>query len=94
MLDNGAVEEVGSAPELSLTANQMIGVSEIRRFLNTEISREECVQLIQAATRQYAKRQITWFNARPFHGFSADSPAGDIAQFFHVNGPVVVNSER
>ena len=47
-----------------MTARQMIGVSEISRLLRKEISLEECVQLIQAATRQYAKRQLTWFRHR------------------------------
>jgi tRNA dimethylallyltransferase len=94
MLANGAIEEVSSAGELSMTARQMIGVSEISRFLAREISLEECARLVQAATRQYAKRQITWFNARPFQTFSADGSADDAAQFYHEQGPVVVNSKR
>ena len=38
-----------------------IGVKEIRRLLADEISREKCEELIVFATRQYAKRQETWF---------------------------------
>jgi tRNA dimethylallyltransferase len=82
MLDNGAIEEVGSAGELSLTARQMIGVSEISRFLSEEISFEECVQLIQAATRQYAKRQITWFKKQPFVPFDAEGSVEGAVDFF------------
>jgi tRNA dimethylallyltransferase len=94
MLENGAIEEVGSAGELSMTARQMIGISEISRFLSKEIAFHECVQLIQAATRQYAKRQITWFNARPFRTFPAEGSAWDAAQFYHEKGPITVSSKQ
>ena len=88
MLDNGAIEEVGSAGELSMTARQMIGVSEVRRFLSKEISFEECMQLIQAATRQYAKRQITWFKTRPFTTFPGEGSVSDAVQFYRDKGPI------
>jgi tRNA dimethylallyltransferase len=94
MLENGAIEEVGSAGELSMTAQQMIGISEISRFLSKEISFHECARLIQAATRQYAKRQITWFKARPFRTFPAEGSAGDAAQFYHEMGPITVSNEQ
>jgi tRNA dimethylallyltransferase len=94
MLDNGAIEEVTSASELSMTARQMIGVSEISRFLGKEISFQECAQLIQAATRQYAKRQITWFNAKPFTSFPAECSPADAARFYHEKGPVVVSGKQ
>lgn len=89
MLENGAIEEVAAAGELSVTARQMIGVSEISRFLNKEISLEECVQLIQTATRQYAKRQITWFKSKPFRTFPADGSALDAVRFYRERGPLV-----
>jgi tRNA dimethylallyltransferase len=94
MLENGAIEEVGSARELSMTARQMIGVSEISRFLSREISFEECVRLIQAATRQYAKRQITWFKTKPFTAFPAEGSASDAIRFYHENGPIIVSSKQ
>ena len=83
MLENGAVEEVASAAStLSPTAAQMIGVPEIQRFLAKEISLEECVRTIQAATRQYAKRQITWFRARALTTFDASGSVQDAVTFF------------
>jgi tRNA dimethylallyltransferase len=94
MLENGAIEEVASAGELSMTARQMMGISEISRFLSEEISFQECVQLIQAATRQYAKRQITWFNARLFRTFPAEGSARDAARFYHKEGPITVGSKQ
>ena len=44
----------------SLSANKLIGVQEINRYLNGAISLGECKELINIKTRQYAKRQNTW----------------------------------
>jgi tRNA dimethylallyltransferase len=55
------VEEVRAAGPLSATAEQVIGLREIRELLAGRITRQECIRLIQARTRQYAKRQATWF---------------------------------
>jgi tRNA dimethylallyltransferase len=82
MLENGAVQEVASAGELSPTAAQMIGVPEIRQFLRQEISLDECTQAMQAATRQYAKRQMTWFKKQPFVPFDAAAPVEEAVEFF------------
>ena len=44
----------------SLSANKLIGVQEINQYLNSSISLDECKELINIKTRQYAKRQNTW----------------------------------
>ena len=44
----------------SLSANKLIGVQEINQFFKDSISLEECKELINIKTRQYAKRQNTW----------------------------------
>ena len=44
----------------SLSANKLIGVQEINRFIKEKISLDECKELINIKTRQYAKRQNTW----------------------------------
>ena len=44
----------------SLSANKMIGVQEINQYLKDTISLDECKELINIKTRQYAKRQNTW----------------------------------
>lgn len=49
-----------SAPVL-----RAIGVPEIAAFLAGEMTREEALAAGQAATRQYAKRQYTWFRHQP-----------------------------
>jgi tRNA dimethylallyltransferase len=82
MLENGAIQDVASAGSLSPTAAQMIGIPEIQRFLAKEISLQECIGLIQAATRQYAKRQITWFKKQPFLPFDAEGSVEEAVDFF------------
>ena len=61
MFEDGVIEEVRAAGEVSTTASQMIGFREIRQLLNGEMSIRQCVAAIQQATRRYAKRQLTWF---------------------------------
>lgn len=82
MLENGAIQEVASASALSPTATQMIGVHEIQQFLRQEISLAECTEAIQVATRQYARRQITWFKRQPFVPFDAEATVREAVEFF------------
>ncbi len=42
-----------------------LGYAEIIDYLNKKTSLDEAVSLIKLHTRQYAKRQITWFKAMP-----------------------------
>jgi tRNA dimethylallyltransferase len=48
-----------------LPAMRAIGVAEIAACLRGEITRERALELGRAATRQYAKRQYTWFSRQP-----------------------------
>ena len=65
MVTGGAIEEVEALLARSLPADapvmRAIGVPEISAMLVGEITREEAVTLGKIATRQYAKRQFTWF---------------------------------
>lgn len=61
MLDGGAIEEVAALKQVSPNCEKAIGFREIRSLLAGEIDRATCEELINAATRQYAKRQETWF---------------------------------
>jgi tRNA dimethylallyltransferase len=73
MLDNGAVDEVEAllARNLppSLPVMRAIGVSEIAGWLRGEWSREEALARGKQATRNYAKRQYTWFRRQPPAGW-------------------------
>lgn len=65
MMAQGAVEEVRRllAMDLppALPAMKAIGVREIAAMLAGEIDIDEACARAKAATRQYAKRQLTWF---------------------------------
>jgi tRNA dimethylallyltransferase len=65
MLSLGAVDEVEALLALDLPAEmpvmKAIGVSQIAAMLRGEMSREQVLETGAAATRQYAKRQMTWF---------------------------------
>lgn len=68
MMENGAVEEVRRlrARDLdpSLPAMKAIGVREIGDFIDGRSSRAQVIERAVTATRQYAKRQRTWFRNR------------------------------
>lgn len=65
MLADGLIEEckrllqMGYSPELN--ALESVGYQEVFQFLRGEISPAEMIELIQRHSRQYAKRQLTWF---------------------------------
>ncbi|MGL5176081.1 MAG: tRNA (adenosine(37)-N6)-dimethylallyltransferase MiaA [Cetobacterium sp.] len=64
MMKNGLLEEVKSLYEKygdNLKKINIIGYSEIISYLNDEISLEEAIELIKKNSRNYAKRQFTWF---------------------------------
>ena len=70
MLDGGAVDEVReleARTDLAENApvRRAIGVREIADWQAGRISRGEAAARAQAATRQYAKRQYTWFRRQP-----------------------------
>lgn len=61
MLAEGAIEEVAALPCEATTAAKAIGVAEIQAHLAGQKTLAETSELITIATRQYAKRQRTWF---------------------------------
>jgi len=61
MFAEGVEEEVRSAGSIGPTASQTLGWREIQALLAGQLAREDCIAAIQQATRQYAKRQMTWF---------------------------------
>ena len=62
MMQYGLLEEVkGLLPMAHLNALQTVGYQEIFAHLRGEISLQDAVLQIKQHTRQYAKRQMTWF---------------------------------
>lgn len=74
MIKEGLVEETeellrycrSAGRMLSKTALQAIGYRETMQYLAGEISKEEMADKIKVATRQYAKRQMTWLRKWPW----------------------------
>jgi tRNA dimethylallyltransferase len=65
MLEQGFIEEVEglrlrSELNLSLPSMRCVGYRQLWQYLDGEFSREEMIDKAVAATRQLAKRQITW----------------------------------
>jgi tRNA dimethylallyltransferase len=73
MIKEGAIEEVKKLLELDLDRSLPImrahGVPEISSFLLNKINLEECIEKGQQITRNYAKRQLTWWRSStlPIH---------------------------
>ena len=62
MIDSGLVGEARQlAPYKNLNALQTVGYREIFEYLDGTLSLEDAAMLIKKNTRQYAKRQMTWF---------------------------------
>ena len=64
MFKRGAKREVEKFLKLKihsdLSANKVIGIKEIKDYIEKKITLDEAKKLIQIRTRQYAKRQFTW----------------------------------
>lgn len=77
MIDNGLLEEVKGLREkypYNCPPFLSVGYKEILKYLNNEISFKEAVDLIKQHTRNFAKRQLSWFRQEydiqwfyPFH---------------------------
>ena len=64
MFESGLVDEVKGLLkqyELSRTAKAAIGYKEVIDYLNGLVSLDDCKELIKKRTRNYAKRQVTFF---------------------------------
>ena len=63
MIESGLIEETKSLIEYRNTqAMDTVGYKEIISYLDDEIDLKQAIELIKQHTRNYAKRQITWFH--------------------------------
>lgn len=69
MLKDGLIDEVKSLlinyNEQDVHPLDSIGYRQVKAYLNNEITHQEMVDDINVRTRQYAKKQLTWFNSEP-----------------------------
>jgi tRNA dimethylallyltransferase len=95
MLEQGWMREVQSLLESGLSQDSkpfdFIGYRELRAVFHGEITLEAARGAIQQATRQYAKRQLTWFRKEPgvhwFSGFGDDlGVQADVLEWLQAEG--------
>ena len=69
MFKNGLLEECIKLKEngynSSMQAMQGIGYKEVLLYLENSITLEEAIEMIKQGSRNYAKRQLTWFRKDP-----------------------------
>lgn len=65
MIENGLIDEVKKLKVMGYTPDMQsmkgIGYKEILHYLDGNISLDEAIYLIKKGSRNYAKRQLTWF---------------------------------
>ena len=62
MLEQGAIDEVKNlVVDDDCSVTKTLGFREIKNFLSGEITREKMIEIATQKTRNYAKRQLTWF---------------------------------
>ncbi len=69
MIRDGWLDEINRLTSKGIATDakpfQFIGYPELRAHLKGQLTMESAVQKIQQATRQFAKRQLTWFRKEP-----------------------------
>lgn len=83
MMDDGLVDEVKNLVKMGLDRSfqsmSSIGYKEIIAYLEGESSLEQAIALIKQKSRNYAKRQLTWFKKYKFANW-LDVTSGNITQ--------------
>ncbi|MFC3581057.1 tRNA (adenosine(37)-N6)-dimethylallyltransferase MiaA [Sphingomonas hylomeconis] len=80
MLEQGAVAEVAALLAradipAAWSVRRAIGVAEIAGWLTGDLTRDQALERLRLATRQYAKRQYTWFRNQPPAGWPRLAPS-------------------
>jgi tRNA dimethylallyltransferase len=93
MFEEGAVEEVRTLLArddlpADATIRRAIGVPEVAALLAGNSTRQQAIEAVRLATRQYAKRQFTWFRNQPPPSWLriAESEKTDTAAIIYDSG--------
>ena len=69
MIDSGMLDETKKVLDMGYKQNCYgltgVGYKHIIKYFNNEISKQDLIEKFSQDTRQYAKRQITWFTKQP-----------------------------
>ena len=86
MVEAGLVGEVERILAMgfprTLTALDTVGYKEFFPYLDGDSSLVECIEQMKRNTRRYAKRQLTWFRARPHITWFDVSDEGELQRAF------------
>jgi tRNA dimethylallyltransferase len=85
MFEHGVVAEVAAVSDIGATASQAIGFQLIRSFLAGALDISACREAIKQQTRNYAKRQMTWFRRHPYQLVPANSSLDLLVTTFRHN---------
>jgi tRNA dimethylallyltransferase len=86
MIKDGLLDEVKNLlPYKNLNALQTVGYAELFYYLDNKISLPDAVELIKINTRQYAKRQMTWFKKDKEMNWFAPGELKKIIEFIQKN---------
>ncbi len=86
MMEEGLEEEARIVyPKRGLTSLRTVGYKEMFAFFDGSIDREEAIRQIQSHSREYMRKQLTWFKRDPdIHWFTPDDKEA-IIQFIEEN---------
>ncbi|MGL5206328.1 MAG: tRNA (adenosine(37)-N6)-dimethylallyltransferase MiaA [Acidaminococcaceae bacterium] len=85
MVNDGLFEETKSLLDMGVPIDaqsmKSIGYKQIAQYYNGEFTREEAIDKVKQYTRNFAKRQITWYNKMPYiQWFDIDGHKGNYDQ--------------
>lgn len=80
MFTSGLIQEVAALPRDCPNAEKAIGVQQVREHLAGRITLMQAQEAIHIATRQYAKRQMTWFRRETGYVTVEASPTSTSAE--------------
>ena len=86
MMEQGLVEEAKSVlPYRNEKALNTIGYKEMFRYLDNEITLEEAVRQIQSNSREYARKQLTWYKKDESMKWFHPNQEKDIKDYINSN---------
>ena len=89
MVKNGLVEEVKSLFDKELCEEHQsmkgIGYKELFPYFRGEKTLDECIELIKQHSRQFAKRQLTWFSSMPYIKWFENTQTKEIIEHIKEN---------
>ncbi len=91
MIDEGLIDEARKLfPYRHLTPLNTVGYKELFDYFESKISLEEAIDLIQRHTRQYARKQISWFRRDTYQWFEPSQ----IPQILQYINSATVNRKK